>query len=120
MATLQSDTLYATLYGNRPRRVPVLRETRITERWQELAPLATIESRKHPEDPTQVFHFYKTRHRSRLLALLAANIPWRTILHHRLDDPIPPDGVFEFQLRAAVERRRVRLGRVKGQKRTRV
>ena len=118
MGTTASDTLYLGLAHAAPPPVSPRQLFFVDARWQEWLPWATMEARKH-SDPANWLHIFRTRHRTRLAALLNANIPWDTIRKHRLDSPTMDDAAFQFQLRAASERRRVRMGRVKGVKRGR-
>ena len=112
MATTLSDAMYAGLAHAAP---PLhhRREQVIAARWTEWTPWATMESRRH-SDPASIMFVLKTTHRSRLMSLLDARIPWPTIRRNRLDDPTMTGEAFEFQLRAAKMRRAVRMGRVKG------
>lgn len=118
MATMLSDTLYFGLAHAAPPPISARQLHFVEARWQEWIPWAAMESRKH-SDPASRLHAMRTTHRSRLGALLNANIPWDTIRKHRLDNPTTDVGAFEFQLRAASERRRTRMGRIKGIKRGR-
>lgn len=88
----------------------------INARWSEWLPFATLMARR-TSDPAAKLHELKTTHRSRVISLLSAKVGWDAIRRSRLDNPELENGAFEFQLRAAVERRRTRIGRVKGVKR---
>jgi hypothetical protein len=118
MATSGSDTLYHGLAHAAPPPTTPRRESWLQLRWQEWLPLATIEARKCL-DPAAALAKIKTAHRSRLLDLLSAKVSWDAIRRHRLDSPLISTGAFEFQLHVAVERRRTRMGRVRGVRRPR-
>lgn len=115
MGTFGSDTVYQGLAKFSPPTHP-LQSAAIDARWVEWRPFATMESRHH-SDPANKLYAHKIRHRARLIDLLRARISWETIRAKRLDDPRMPAAAFEFSLRAAAERRRVRMGRIKGKRR---
>lgn len=113
MGTMHSDITYQGLAHAAPPSVSSHTTHYIEARWKEWLPYCTVEARRYP-DPSSVLHVLKTKNHSRLVDLLSAHIPWDTIRKHRLDDPLTSNEAFQFQLRAAVERRRTRMGRVKG------
>ena len=82
-------------------------------RWREWEPWLVMEARRTP-DPAGRLAAFKTTHRSRLISLLSAGVSWSAIRRHRIDNPSHSEALFEFQLSAAIERRRTRMGRVKG------
>jgi hypothetical protein len=94
--------------------LPPRRDRAVESRWQEWLPFCTVEARRH-SDPSNHLHSLRVRHRSRLVACLSASLAWDTIREHRLDSPVVSDAEFNFLLRCAIERRRCRMGRVKGQ-----
>ena len=99
--------------------VPSRQSIWFTARWKEWEPLCTIAAR-HTMDPADALHKMKVTHHSRLMDLLAAHISWQTIREKRLDNPTISNADFEWHLREAAERRRTRMGRVKGVKRSKV
>lgn len=113
MATTRSD-MQSLLTVPAPPSLPSRREYHVEARWTEWLPFCTVEARRH-SDPSNLLHLFRTRHRSRLIACLSASLAWDTVREHRLDDPTVSDERFNYLLRCAVERRRSRMGRVKGQ-----
>ena len=90
-------------------------------RWKEWEPLMTIDCRRvagylpYPDNnPIDRLFRLKVHHRFLMVALLDAGVSWKAIRRGRLDDPLQNEDLFQFQIRAAIERRRTRLGRVKG------
>jgi hypothetical protein len=111
MATTLSDTLYAGLaHAAAPPAIPSHQACYIESRWQEWLPWCTMEARKHSDPASRLFSLRITQ-RSRLIAALSARIHWDVIRKFRLDDPTISNELFEFQLHAAIERRRVRKSR---------
>ena len=92
------------------------RSDAIDARWQELLPWCILSAKK-TSDPADTLHMLKSRHRARCIELFANRIPWDTIRPHDLDDPREGDEFFKKSLKEAIERRRSRMGRVKGQSR---
>lgn len=90
----------------------------IDARWKEWEPWMTILARKL-DGRAPLIHL-KCRYEHRMLALLGAGVSWKAIRHGRLDNPLLDDVDFRIALYAAVERRRTRLGRVKGVHRVRI
>jgi hypothetical protein len=113
MGTTLSDTLYMGYAHAAPPPVPEKQSRWIESRWLEWAPWCTIAARRS-DDPSGALYALRVTHRSRLISLLSARVAWDTIRKHHLDNPTDTTELFEFQLRAAVERRRTRMGRVKG------
>jgi hypothetical protein len=119
MGTFPTDFSSTGLCHAAPPAIPARRAPRLALRWQEWLPWCTIEARRHSDPASHLYHLRQV-HRSRVISLLGARLRWPIIRKHRLDDPIMPSEAFEFQLRTAIERRRVRMNRVKGQRRERV
>lgn len=88
-------------------------------RWKEWEPLMVMLAREFM-DPRAELARLKTFYYSRILALLDAGVSWKAIRHGRLDNPLRGEISYQLALRAAVERRRTRLGRVKGVHRVKV
>jgi hypothetical protein len=112
MGTMHSDAAYLGLAHAAP---PPPRQQRwIDLRWKEWEPWMVSESRRQSLDPANTLHRFKILHQSRMVRLLGSGIRLGIIKKHRLDDPTMGSNLFEFSLRAAIERRRTRMGRVKG------
>lgn len=87
----------------------------VDRRWDHWRPLAAlISSQCHIADPAEAFAHLRVRHRSRVTDILNSGIAWVVLCRQGLDNPMVPDAQFESSLRLAIERRRSRLGRVKG------
>lgn len=119
MGTTLSDTMYAGL-AHAASPIPPKQSVWIDARWKEWEPWLAMEARKQSLDPANLLFRFKSLHRDRMIRLLSAHIAWATIRQYRLDNPCDGENLFEFSLRAAMERRRTRMGRVKGVKRKRV
>jgi hypothetical protein len=89
-------------------------------RWREWEPFMVMAARRESSDPANRLYQFRALHRQRIIKLLRSGIRLGIIKKHRLDDPTNGDNRFEFLLAAAMERRRTRLGRIKGIKRTKV
>lgn len=94
---------------------------RLTDRWLYWLPLATIASKRlgsartlfNPSgSPVQRLRIIHERTFSKLQAL---GIPLDTISKHELDDPRLTDDERTARIGAAIERRRTRMNRIKGQ-----
>jgi hypothetical protein len=118
MGTLPTDFPYGLCHAAPPS-IPARRAPRLDLRWKEWLPWCAIEARRHSDPASKLYHLQQV-HRSRVIALLGARIRWPIIKKHRLDDPIMSYEAFEFQLRTAIERQRVRMNRIKGIRRTHV
>ena len=86
----------------------------ILDRWNRiwLAPCAA-ESKK-ADDPADEFATLRLRHQIRVQRLVVAGIPWETIVAGNLDSPLRHPSDFDRSLCLALERRRSRIGRIKG------
>jgi hypothetical protein len=73
-----------------------------------------MQARRESSDPANALYQFRTLHRERLTRLLRSGIRLGIIKKHNLDDPVMGENLFEFSLRATMERRRTRMGRVKG------
>lgn len=94
---------------------PLLTNDRIARRWLEhWSPLCAIESKKD-YDPATIFGELRFRHLLRSRRLLSAHIAWTSILRNNLDSPLTLGVEFDRLLCLAIERRRSRLGRKKGE-----
>jgi hypothetical protein len=85
----------------------------IDERWERWRAQCAIASRRE-FDPAGRFAVYRDVHRLRLELCAAQHLSLSVIKRHDLDDPGTPFEKFSLALREAVERRRARMGRVKG------
>jgi hypothetical protein len=88
---------------------------RWTTRWEPAAAAAS----KQSSDPAALFAKLKIIHHSRCAAALNAGLPWVTILTSDIDSPLEGEVWFNAMLQLSIERRRSRMGRVKGQKKAR-
>jgi hypothetical protein len=114
MATMHGDVTDMLMKLSPLRRVPREPDARvIAHRWAVIQPFVLIAARKST-DPADAFAFYKARHAEYLTRLRRALISPEVIVKHSLDDPTNPPLYFEKLLAEAVERRRSRMGRVKG------
>jgi len=114
MATIRSDleSMFSKLSPFR--RVPREPDARIiAHRWAALEPFVLITARR-AMDPAAAFAFFKERHAEYFTKLRRAEVSPDVIIRHSLDDPVIPPMQFEWLLTQAVERRRTRLGRIKG------
>ena len=111
MATVGSDTLYASM-APAPLLSP-LRERAIELRWAEWRPSASLRCRGVSSHAACLATLHRIHH-LRCVVLLSSRIPWLSIKRSRLDDPLASAADFERALAEAVERRRSRMGRVKG------
>jgi hypothetical protein len=68
--------------------------------WQPWAYRRTVADGIHSSTNYRNIHFYRI-HQS-----LYHQLPWSTIVRSKLDDPLVPQKDFQFNLNAAVERRR--------------
>jgi len=114
MATTHTDVLgmlnrLSPLRAARPEPDPRV----IAHRWESLKPFVLIRARQ-ALDPAASFAFFKQRHVEYFTRLRQANISPEAIIRRSLDDPLVAPARFELELVAAIERRRARLGRVKG------
>lgn len=100
--------------------IPARQSQWMERRWMEWEPWCAMFARRVGLVPSVACVPLKVTHRSRVIMLLSARVTWAVIKRHRLDNPLDSNEAFEFQLRAAVERRRVRMGRVKGVRRGRI
>jgi len=92
------------------------REATISARWDLWIPRAIVIARADPaKDPIPCFEALRQRHRTAVLTCQAAGLPWTTIVRQALDDPQWSESKRARMIREAVERRRCRMGRVKGQ-----
>lgn len=96
-----------------PAPLSIKKEKAITDRWEELFPWCLLDARR-TADPTSAMQMLKIRHRSRCLQLISNRIPWASVRRNALDNPRHGEYFFKELLRAAIERRRARMGRVKG------
>jgi hypothetical protein len=118
MGTMSSDAI--GLCHAAPPTIPVKQSLWVDARWEEWIPWCTQLARRMKVDPAAALVPLRVIHRSRVVMLLSARVTWASIKRNRLDNPLDSNDVFEFQLRAAIERRRTRMGRVKGMRRTHV
>jgi hypothetical protein len=84
------------------------RESKINRRWKQYEPWCLLQS-KQTSTPTETFRM--TFH-LRINKLLKAQIPWKTVERHNLDDPRLPNEIFEKWLRISLRRKAERTGRV--------
>jgi hypothetical protein len=112
MATWGSDTAYAMLSKLSPRRADPV-GCAIARRWEELKPWVLMEARK-ALDPADAFSYYREQHSRYLRRLLVAGITMKAVRNSKLDDPTETPSRFDLVLAEAMERRRARMGRVKG------
>jgi hypothetical protein len=98
------------------------KEMAIAARWEELLPWCLLDARK-TTDPAETLHMFKTRHRERCIELFTNHISWKAIRTYQwnglvgtMDDPRNEEWIFKKLLSEAIERRRSRMGRVKGQR----
>lgn len=85
----------------------------IDARWERWKAQCAIASRKN-FDPAGRFSVYRDVHRLRLELCAAQHLSLAVIKRHELDDPGTLFEKFSLALREAVERRRARMGRIKG------
>lgn len=92
----------------------IKKEKAITDRWEELLPWCLMDARK-TSNPTSTMEMLRSRHHDRCLELIYNRIPWASVRRNALDDPHIPERFFkEVILLSAIERRRARMGRIKG------
>jgi hypothetical protein len=85
-------------------------------RWRSIwLPLCVLESKRHAEDPAEQFRIYREAYNRRVRALLAANIAWTVVGRSNLDSPLQSGTQFDRALCLAIERRRCRMNRIKGE-----
>jgi len=93
---------------------------RIAHRWVYWQPWAIRHIRiLHPTmELPPYMKILKFNHNERCMLCLRNGIPWTTIVKHKLDNPLLETPEFQFNLNAAVERRRYLSGRKPGVTRT--
>lgn len=94
-----------------PTRFPYSIAFRWQHRW---LPWCLIEARK-TRDPAAALALLNRRHQSRMSTLRNAGVSVESIGRADADDPRMDNATWEFAFQAIVERRRSRMGRVKGQ-----
>lgn len=82
-----------------------------TQYWEPRCILAS----KHTHEPTIAMQTYRESYDRRIATLFRAGISWDMILRNDLDSPLQSGVEFDRALALAIERRRSRMGRVKGQ-----
>lgn len=97
----------------------VHRALAIALRWSEWLPSCSLYCRRSFRHASALATLCEI-HRLRCLTLFASSISWPSIRTARLDDPLATPHDFEQSLSHAVERRRCRMGRVKGVHRDRL
>jgi hypothetical protein len=85
-------------------------DARWRKRWE---PWAALNSHL-ADDPVKQRAEFKSIFTQRIDALWRMGISWRAILAGDLDSPMPDSEQFTATLTLAIERRKVRIGRVKG------
>jgi hypothetical protein len=120
MGTLPIDLTGLGLAHAAPPAIPVRQARWIDARWEEWQPWCAQFARRVGLVPSTALVPLRVIHRSRVINLLGARVSWAAIRKHRLDNPLVDNEAFEFQLRAASERRRTRMGRKKGVRRKHV
>lgn len=83
-------------------------------RWTIWLPWCLIEARK-TADPAAALATMQARFHSRFTAMRNAGIANESIKRAEIDDPRIPEDAWQFAFQGIVERRRSRMGRVKGQ-----
>jgi hypothetical protein len=109
----QSKVSYQGLAHTQSPTVARHHEERISARWEWWKP-AAITAARETTDPAAQFRVLQEFHRERLRALLGVSVSWASILRNNLDDPRLDGDKWRAIYLAAIERRRSRLGRVKG------
>jgi hypothetical protein len=114
MATWGSDTAYTMFSRLSPlRAAPRAIDHRLVDRrWDRWLPWC-VQSARATADPANELFRLRELHAERFTALLHASVSMRAITAGDLDDP-RWTGDFTARLAEAVERRRVRMGRVAG------
>ena len=80
---------------------------RIAHRWLYWEPWCLRAIREVPcITPRSVLMEYCGFHLARIQVCLRQGLPWTTITKYKLDDPFTAEKDFQFQVNAAVERRR--------------
>lgn len=97
----------------RDRREPRNPET-IARRWDSRWEPECVLAAKRTDNPVEEFSVLRFRFNLRVRRLLAAGLEWRTIVASDYDSPLSTGTEFDRKLCLAIERRRVRMGRVKG------
>lgn len=87
----------------------------IAARWEELLPWCVMDA-KRTSDPASTLHMFKARHHARCVELFCNRITWASIRRADIDNPRNDDSAFKTKLREAIERRRSRMNRKKGQR----
>jgi hypothetical protein len=96
-------------------RQPIKRAAAIARRWMTLwEPLCVIQS-KREDDQAESFRTFREAYNRRIDHLLAAGIAWMVIHHGNLDSPLQTGTQFDRALCLAIERRRCRMNRRKGE-----
>jgi hypothetical protein len=89
----------------------------ILRRWESVwRPLSALHSHRDGEtDPASAYAALRDTYLRRIDKLLAASITWKAIHASNLDDPRRTGTEFDRALCLAIERRRCRMGRRKGE-----
>ena len=99
-----------------------VRERTIARRWAEWRPFAEYRARQMSTvqiSYTTLLNVFEDTHRRALDELLRAGVRLSVIDRERLDDPLQSEVDRGVRIAAAIERRRARMNRVKGQTRAR-
>jgi len=85
-------------------------------RWDEFWSPQCLLAAKREDDPADAFCNLHHAYKRRMATLLSANLDWRSITRSDLDSPLQSGTEFDRALCLAIERRRCRIGRVKGKR----
>jgi len=111
-----SPVTYSTTYSKVNAPITPRLLLRIDLRWLMWKPFATMLARRKllfiPIDRTMIDLHHL--HRDRVVQCLRQSLPWTTICKGKLDDPTKSQIEWDQLVVEALERRRSRLGRVKG------
>jgi hypothetical protein len=101
--------------GLAPARQPKKQST-IQLRWESYwAPQCIVWAKREAADPADQFHIYMESYIRRVRHLINAGIAWTVITKSNLDSPLQMGTEFDRRLSLAIERRRCRMNRVKGE-----
>jgi hypothetical protein len=115
MAATPADTTYLSQLS---RALPPRQEAVLERRWEFWLPWVSLSAPAAqlgvPGLTADFIERMRQRHRSAAILCIAAGLPWATVRRYALDDPRRVDADRDRKIAIATERRRSRLGRVKG------